>query len=112
MYSPVITTPLNLAATLKLDSGRAFVGLTAATGDNDWQVHDVLKWQFRSLYRDEEYNPPLRVNGEGDYRCVNDGVCVHPIDYEHFNRKNNLWGKGADYTESWMSGTQGFCALC
>ena len=30
--SPVITIPMNLDATLKLDSGRMYVGLTAATG--------------------------------------------------------------------------------
>ena len=37
MYSPVITTPLNLKKTLNLDDDRAIVGLTASTGDNTWQ---------------------------------------------------------------------------
>lgn len=71
MYAPVITTPLNLAATLQLDDGRAFVGLTAATGDEYWQAHDVLGWQFDSLFEDEAYTPPVRINGQGAYQCVN-----------------------------------------
>ena len=52
MYSPTITTPINLDYTLKLDNGRAYVGLTAATGESLWQAHDVLSWQFSSLYVD------------------------------------------------------------
>mmetsp|Transcript_14047 Transcript_14047/g.30832 ORF Transcript_14047/g.30832 Transcript_14047/m.30832 type:complete len:963 (-) Transcript_14047:82-2970(-) len=43
MYSPVITTPINLASTLALDDGRSYVGLTAATGDEYWQAHDILR---------------------------------------------------------------------
>ena len=39
MYSPVITTPLNLDSTLHLDNGRMYVGLTAATGDSHFQVY-------------------------------------------------------------------------
>jgi hypothetical protein len=93
LYSPVITTPINLAATLKLDSGRAFVGITAATGDNDWQAHDILSWQFSSLYIDELYNPPIVVNGVGDFHCVNKSVCVHEVDYDHYNRQNNVWNR-------------------
>lgn len=72
MYSPVITTPLNLGATLNLDDGRAYVGVTAATGDQYWQAHDVLSWQFDSLFEDELYTPPVRINGEGAYQCVNE----------------------------------------
>ena len=30
--SPIITTPINLDKTLKLDRGRAYVGFTASTG--------------------------------------------------------------------------------
>jgi len=43
------------------------------------------------------------VNNEGDYHCVNESVCVHPIDYDHYNCKNNVWGKGSDSTglEGW-----------
>ena len=43
MYSPIITTPINLGATLQLDDGRSYVGLTAATGDEYWQAHDILR---------------------------------------------------------------------
>ena len=49
MFSPVLITPLNLAATLKLDDGRSYVGVTAATGSEHWQAHDVLR--FIILYR-------------------------------------------------------------
>ena len=31
-HSPIITIPMNLDATLRLDNGRMYVGLTAATG--------------------------------------------------------------------------------
>ena len=112
MYSPVITTPINLGATLELDDGRSYVGITAATGDQYWQAHDILSWQFTSLYIDENYQPPLIVNGQGAHQCVDPSVCVHPVDYEHFTRKNNIWGKGFDNTDGWMTGKDGFCATC
>mmetsp|Transcript_6182 Transcript_6182/g.8636 ORF Transcript_6182/g.8636 Transcript_6182/m.8636 type:complete len:1059 (+) Transcript_6182:817-3993(+) len=112
MYSPIITTPLNLGATLDLDDGRAYVGLTAATGNQYWQAHDVLSWQFDSLFVDERYTPPLRLNGFGAHQCVNLTECVHPEDYDHFMRRNNLWGKGQDSTEGWQEGSEGFCAFC
>jgi len=44
MYSAIITTPINLAATLQLDDGRSYVGVTAATGDEYWQAHDILRY--------------------------------------------------------------------
>jgi len=89
MYSPTITTPINLDKTLKLDNGRAYVGLTAATGESLWQAHDILSWQFSSLYIDEKYNPPTVVNGEGAHACVNETECVHVPEYDHFMRSNN-----------------------
>jgi len=112
MYSPVITTPINLATTLELDDGRSYVGVTAATGDEYWQAHDVLSWQFSSLHIDEQYTPPTRVNGQGDYTCVNETECVHPVDYEHYTRQNNVYGKGSDSTEGWQTGAEGYCAFC
>jgi len=44
MYSPIITTSINLAATLQLDDGRSYVGITAATGDEHWQAHDIFRY--------------------------------------------------------------------
>lgn len=111
-YSPVITTPLNLGATLSLDSGRCFVGVTAATGDKHWQVHDLLNWTFQSLFQDEQYTAPLTVNGEGAYECVNVTECVHRLDYNHYTRLPNLWGAGHDDSEDWQDGTEGFCSPC
>lgn len=107
LYSPVITTPLNLEATLNLDNGRAYVGITGATGDNHWQAHDILSWQFSSLYKDAPYTPPVIVNNEGAHTCVNESVCVHQPDYDHYMRVNNIWGKGHDSTEGWQTGTEG-----
>jgi hypothetical protein len=69
-------------------------------------------WQFSSLHIDEDYTAPLRVNNQGDFSCINETACVHPVDYEHYTRKNNLWGKGSDTTEGWMDGKEGFCAFC
>mmetsp|Transcript_10583 Transcript_10583/g.17278 ORF Transcript_10583/g.17278 Transcript_10583/m.17278 type:complete len:919 (+) Transcript_10583:280-3036(+) len=46
---PVLTTVLNLESTINLDSGRSWVGFTAATGDSFWQAHDILDWKFDSL---------------------------------------------------------------
>lgn len=93
MYSPVITTPMNLGATLSLEDGRAYVGLTAATGDQYWQAQDILEWQFTSLFVDEDYTPPVKVNNDGVYQCVNVTECVHPPDEVHYTRKNNVWGR-------------------
>lgn len=97
MYSPILTTPLNLDKTLILDDGRAYIGLTAATGDKNWQNHDILGWQFSSLYIDDNYVAPTIVNGEGAYSCVNETVCVHQVDYDHYHRKNNVFDDGRYY---------------
>eukprot|EP01037_Dinobryon_pediforme_P028437 gene28437-31718_t len=109
LYSPVITTPLNLGATLSLDDGRAYVGFTAATGNNHWQAHDVLSWTWDSLFEDIAYTAPTIINGEGMHQCVNASVCVHPEDYVHYMRQARRWGAQNDNIEGWMSGTDGFC---
>ncbi len=49
---PVLTVPLHLSKTLKLNRGRAWVGFTAATGEETFQVHDVLNFTFSSLRLD------------------------------------------------------------
>ena len=97
MYSPILTTPINLDKTLNLDDGKAFIGITAATGDKNWQAHDILGWQFTSLYIDDNYTPPTIVNGEGAYQCVNETVCVNQVDYQHYMRKNNKFDDGRPY---------------
>ena len=38
----VITTPINLGSTLELDDGRAYVGITAATGNEYWYMLFVI----------------------------------------------------------------------
>ncbi len=49
---PVLTVSVDLAATLDLDSGRAWVGFTASTGGVSAN-HDILRWSF-SAYRPGE----------------------------------------------------------
>eukprot|EP00551_Chaetoceros_affinis_P010920 CAMPEP_0203682536 /NCGR_PEP_ID=MMETSP0090-20130426/46208_1 /ASSEMBLY_ACC=CAM_ASM_001088 /TAXON_ID=426623 /ORGANISM="Chaetoceros affinis, Strain CCMP159" /LENGTH=45 /DNA_ID= /DNA_START= /DNA_END= /DNA_ORIENTATION= len=44
MEDPVLTVPLHLSKTLNLNSGRAWVGFTASTGDETFQVHDILRF--------------------------------------------------------------------
>ena len=80
---PVLIVPLNLESLLDLNAGRAFVGFSAATGANTWQVHDVLEWKFDSLRIDKNkgYEPPLVVGGvdQAHSSCgEKDEVCVHP----------------------------------
>ena len=52
MNDPVLTVPLHLSKTLKLNRGRAWVGFTSATGEETFQVHDVLNFTFSSLRLD------------------------------------------------------------
>ncbi len=42
---PVLTVDMDLAATLQLDNGQAWIGFTAATGSG-YQNHDILNWSF------------------------------------------------------------------
>ena len=78
MYSPALVVPVNLAATLRLKSGRAWVGFTAATGAKEWQVHDILQWRFTSTRKDPPYDPPIvTTSGATAFSCVAGGSCVH-----------------------------------
>lgn len=45
---PVLTAVLNLADTLDLDDGAAWVGFTGATGGLS-ENHDVLNWSFTEV---------------------------------------------------------------
>eukprot|EP00949_MAST-11_sp_MAST-11-sp1_P003824 g3824.t1 len=76
LYTPVLTVPMNLDATLKLNSGRAYVGFTAATGDEMWQTHDILSWQFFQARKDPVFFMPKVINGDGPHQC-NGEHCVH-----------------------------------
>jgi hypothetical protein len=42
---PVLTVPVDLGTTLRLDQGKAWVGLTAATGRR-FQAHDIYTFSF------------------------------------------------------------------
>lgn len=104
MLQPVLATPLTLHHTLRLPQGRAWVGLTAATGEDVWQVrgdaarhspraclhshcaralaqvHDILSWHFASTRAPDwtEGSPPPIVNGVGAFHChPGDQQCVH-----------------------------------
>jgi hypothetical protein len=45
LITPLLCIPLSLTSTINLDSGRANVGFTAATG-KFFQTHEILKWTF------------------------------------------------------------------
>jgi hypothetical protein len=77
LKAPILTVPMNLASTLDLQSGRSYVGFTAATGENMWQVHDILEWEFTSLREDPPYIPPIIVNEDGAHQCNIKGDCAH-----------------------------------
>ena len=62
----VITASVNIAETLDLDSGRAWVGFVGATGGG-WQNHDVVSWEYESA---ADMQPVLTIGNatqlEGD----------------------------------------------
>ena len=76
MHTPKIITAIKLDSLLKLDSGRAWVGFTAATGDARWQTQDILSWTFTSARIDVPYFPPYE--GEA-HECIagSENECVH-----------------------------------
>lgn len=47
LKNPSLAVKVNLAKVMNLDSGRAWVGFTAASGA-DWQNHDLISWDFSS----------------------------------------------------------------
>jgi sugar lactone lactonase YvrE len=47
LTAPKLTVSLDLANTLALDAGRAWIGFTGTTGGG-WQTHDILNWEFES----------------------------------------------------------------
>jgi len=63
---PVLTVNVDLADKLLLDSGRAWVGFTGATG-SAWETHDILTWNFHSTGI---------IAGEGDLRCLKDSLLL------------------------------------
>lgn len=81
-------------------------------GDTHWQVHDILSWQFKSLFIDKAYEEPLRVNDIGAFECINEEECVHAVDYDHYLRTNKKWGSGYDDAAGYQTGEEGYCAFC
>ena len=77
LNAPAIVTPLSVDALLRLDHGRAWVGITASTGLDTWQTHDVLAWNFTSLRKDPHVDMPPLVNGVGAHACADPAQCVH-----------------------------------
>ena len=45
LTTPALTVSVNLADTLALDSGTAWIGFTSATGDG-YEIHDIFNWSF------------------------------------------------------------------
>ncbi len=50
LYTPLFVVPMNLGSTLKLDNGRAWVGFTSATGENQWQVYILYIYTYKYMY--------------------------------------------------------------
>jgi len=46
LHEAILKLPLNLETLLALDNGKAWVGLTSATG-GEYENHDILMWSFR-----------------------------------------------------------------
>jgi len=61
LVTPVLVVSIDLAATLNLDGGRAWVGYTAGTGAA-YENHDILNWAFYSQ------GPQSRVESWQFYR--------------------------------------------
>uniref|UniRef100_A0A7S1MTS5 Legume lectin domain-containing protein n=1 Tax=Hemiselmis andersenii TaxID=464988 RepID=A0A7S1MTS5_HEMAN len=53
MDEAVINMPISLKYALRLETGKAYVGFTASTGDM-WQNHDILSWEFKEYVSDPE----------------------------------------------------------
>jgi len=86
-----LIVPVELATTLGLDDGRAWVGLTAATG-TWYQRHDILSWQFRPLVDPAAALPNPRAappqppdaddEGDRDPRSLQDALRFYKRFYE------------------------------
>ena len=48
LKNPILEVELNLADTLRLDDGQAWVGFTASTKPGFRETHDVVQWTFSS----------------------------------------------------------------
>jgi len=77
MTTPKVTASINLATTLALNSGKAWVGFTAATGGSA-EVHDIQTWSFTQGAPAQPNNPrtPIITEPTFDGRVVN-GADVH-----------------------------------
>ena len=61
LNEPVMVVPLDLAATLQLTGGLAWVGFTATAGGGaNFEAHDVLDWRFQ-----HSVTPPADADGDG-----------------------------------------------
>ncbi|CAM9683580.1 unnamed protein product, partial [Pylaiella littoralis] len=76
LNEPCLVVPLNLEAIMRLNHGRAFVGFTAGTGRDTWQVHDVLRWSLSSLREDAPNWSPPSVDQHNFDGAVNNTSCA------------------------------------
>lgn len=61
LNEPVLIVPLDLANTLSLSGGLAWVGFTAtAGGGSNYEAHDILNWRFQ-----HSLTPPNDSDGDG-----------------------------------------------
>ncbi|KAG6965780.1 hypothetical protein JG687_00005230 [Phytophthora cactorum] len=80
---PILAIPINLAATLRLDSDEAFVGFTASTSSS-WQKHDVLGWYYCTEppcldQYDTEMTFDFDYNEQSMYSTASHSNTLYPI---------------------------------
>ncbi|HYE62140.1 MAG TPA: PQQ-dependent sugar dehydrogenase [Phycisphaerales bacterium] len=75
MTTPKITASINLATTLALNQGRAWVGFTGATGGST-EIHDIQAWSFTEGAPAQPNNPRTPIITEPTF----DGRVVNPAD--------------------------------
>ncbi|EGZ18104.1 hypothetical protein PHYSODRAFT_315105 [Phytophthora sojae] len=81
--TPILTVPINLSATLRLDSDEAFVGFTTSTSSS-WQKHDVLGWFYCSEppcldQYDTELTFDFDYNEQSMLSTASHGNTLYPI---------------------------------
>ncbi|KAE9082017.1 hypothetical protein PF010_g21762 [Phytophthora fragariae] len=81
--TPILAIPINLAATLRLDSDEAFVGFTASTSSS-WQKHDVLGWYYCTEppcldQYDTEMTFDFDYNEQSMLSAASHGNALYPI---------------------------------
>lgn len=80
LSQPVLSIPLDLATTLKLDDGKAWIGFSAATGV--YENHDILSWSFQGNTAPQVQNVIINPTSPTDQADL-------ALSYEYTDTENN-----------------------